>query len=825
MKKMTMALLALFAAGTLTCGAQQVRRGPAPKQLITCAASANKMYGDQVGQKVLLVDEDFSGLIKGTEEEFDPELICDDMGWILDGLLKPYDKSCTKPWGGMGLYSAGGTIAVSNGFLNTPTGDYSGTLKMTCRVRIPKGQVITDWYGDEMENPPLDIVLLRRSALVDYKRITVNLTEEWQEITFEADNGWFNDCMIQFFTPYNFTFLVDDVRIEHEITSIETPHAKPATTLADNLFRANWDGTSSADEYLLSVYTKKENPDVNEVKGDFETINSKDGKMIDETNPGYPEGWEIGVTQNGDERHIFTEPGMFSSGKQSLCLDASGDYIMTPASEYPITGGQYWINIDDSQMADGDQSNSVLTMQIYDGSQWLDLFYLSVEAARQYPEGVVVDCAEYIPLVKQVYQMRMVLNKDADDKCLVAIDDFNYSAPGFPIKEYFFEDKVIPLADSCSYEVTVPDPNAEYFYYVKARNEVFTSEASDEIEVFDVHEPVALPATNVTDHSYVANWECGPKSDFFTVKQYLGHKADEDVNDFVVLEEDFSKVVSTGTPESPEAGQMNEGFVSIDQYTKIPGWTASSYVFADGMLGGTSADYPYMPGAINLPTMDLSHNNGECKVTIRAYAEAGDWLIIGGNSQVTVAAIEFVETGMVEKTLDLIGCSDAEELQIYTQSYGNFMLDYIKITQPMKAGDEVSILTKTQVTDNPEDRSIAFEDVNFWDGYTVGYNVTAHRYYHGNEKEIWQSFPSERMIVDNNATGIGCIENQMPESIKVVEGGIYFNMADAAEVRVYDFTGCLVKSERLAAGQNFMSLANGAYIVAVPGGKAKVVIR
>ena len=826
MKKLNLAVMSLLTAFALhsTCNAQQLRRGPVTNQL-TWAAAQGKTVKAAASATIQLVDEDFSGLTAGSEDKPDSTPLEDNLGWVNSG-LKPYHDSCTKPWGGMGLTAAGGTIAVTNGFLNTPTGDYSGKMKMTCRVRLAKGQTITDWAGDVLEQIPLDIVFLRRSVFQDFKRVTYYLTEEWQEITFEADNGWFSDTMIQFFTPYNMTFLVDDVKIEHEINSIEYPHANSATTVSDDTFIANWDGTATAEEYLLSVYTKSVNPDSDVETGDFETINSTDGKMIDEAAPGYPEGWDINVTEKGSERHLFTEAGFYNSGKQSVCLDADGDYIQNRLAKDPIKELHFWINVDDSNMPEDEQSNSTLAIQVNNGTQWFDLFYLSVEGARQYPEGTMVDGTEYLSMIEKAVQVRIVYNKDEYDQCLVAIDDFGFTAPGQLIKNYFFEDKVLPAEDGCSMKVTVPDANAEYYYYLKARNSMFTSDISNEVEVFDVHEPVALPATNVTSDSYVANWQCGPKSDFFTVNQFLRYTAVEDVAEYVVLEEDFSKVSSTASPEAPEIGGEVEDYTSLDEYTKVPGWKAGSFCIADGMLGGLDASYPYRIGSVILPRMDLSNNGGVCNITIRAYAQQGDWIIIGGNSQVTVAAMEFVETGFNEMTFTLEGCGSSEEFEIYTQNYGSFLIDYIKVSQPLKAGEKVTLLTKTQVTDNADDRSVAFSEVPFTEGLDICYNVIAHRRYHGSEDDIWRSHDSEMMVVDNNATGICQAVQELPSCIEVRDGGIAVTLKENAVIRVYDFSGSMVKSAEMKAGENFMQLGSGAYIVAVPGvGNAKVMVR
>ena len=86
--------------------------------------------------QTVLINEDFSGLTAGTEDNPDATMLVDDMGdFINPSALKPYDSGLSyKKWGGIGLYSAGGCIAIKDGwFLNTPAGDMSGDVTITFR--------------------------------------------------------------------------------------------------------------------------------------------------------------------------------------------------------------------------------------------------------------------------------------------------------------------------------------------------------------------------------------------------------------------------------------------------------------------------------------------------------------------------------------------------------------------------------------------------------------------------------------------------------------------------------------------------------------------
>lgn len=169
----------------------------------------------QEEQWVTIVDEDFSGLTKGTEELPDTESLLDPKtGDVTEANLNKFksyntgdDTEYARTWGGAQLFEAGGCIAaVNGGFLCTPTGDYSGNLKFTCRMKAIKGQNL------EAIGSTVDLILMRGTVLTDFKRTTCTLTDEWQTFTFEANNGWPRDCLVQFFAPGNLSYLIDDIK-------------------------------------------------------------------------------------------------------------------------------------------------------------------------------------------------------------------------------------------------------------------------------------------------------------------------------------------------------------------------------------------------------------------------------------------------------------------------------------------------------------------------------------------------------------------------------------------------------------------------------------
>ena len=153
--------------------------------------------------QTVLINEDFSGLTAGTEDNPDATMLVDDMGdFINPSALKPYDSGLSyKKWGGIGLYSAGGCIAIKDGwFLNTPAGDMSGDVTITFRARLAKGQ-------DDTGRNALDLIFLSRKGLVDFGRKTYSLTEEWQLFSFSSDRGNFETTGFQFFANTEATIL------------------------------------------------------------------------------------------------------------------------------------------------------------------------------------------------------------------------------------------------------------------------------------------------------------------------------------------------------------------------------------------------------------------------------------------------------------------------------------------------------------------------------------------------------------------------------------------------------------------------------------------
>ncbi len=771
--------------------------------------------GSQEVGWISIVNEDFSGFPEGTVDQPDlktPLLLEDNGNFIDESRLKPFDPNASKPWGGMNLYSAGGTLAVMDGFLNTPASDYSGKLRMTFRARLVPGWNAYDAQG-------IEVLLIRRSAIVDYKRQTFTLTPEWQTFTFEADNGWFHDTCIQFFAAEPVFYQLDDIRIDHRIVGIEPPKVLEPSDVTDNAFTANWQPTDTAEDYLLSVYTHEGVGEYENFTQDFESLETDaDGHLI-----AMPEGWEFNLSASGTACEVNTNPA-FADDAKSVCLDGNADYIQSPAAPRGISRLSYRLFADNS--ANGAAiSNAVLNVGALTDGGWMPWLMQSVTNLINAGGSADVDVTEFLGLYDNIYAVRFELAKADDDKALLMIDNISYDVPGPMLLNYLWEDHLVegPLASSCRVEDPDYDTDKDYYYHVKARSSSYVSEPSAEMEVFFAQTPVALPPTNVTESSFTANWSCGLKADEYDVTLFHTLVADQPMPAAVIISEDFSGVKSSATPEQPEVGQYTQGTVSLDQYTALPGWTATSYALSSGAVGGLPAADGYQVGGIISPAIDLSNNGGRCTLRLRAWFENGDAIQIQGNSAASYVAAAWNGTGWKDVEVELANCGNSEKITIWSGFGKPFMIDSFEILQDLQEGDRVDIATSVKRIEDSAVNSADFESVHPY-GYSLGYEIETRRYYNGNRNDMYLSWPSERMPVELLNNSVSNVTDKPGLKIDVAPGQAIITLAEASLMEVYSLDGAKLAAVDAPAGTTTLSLPAGPCIIRAAARAVKALI-
>lgn len=810
----------------------------AQNSAVPAAGQANMLKAaDDAKHKVVVINEDFSGFTDGTEDNPSTATMLDDMGnFVNKSALKPYSEALSyKQWGGAGIFSAGGCLAIANGmFLNTPAGDMSGEVTLTFRARLSKA-------GGSTTLNALKLMFISRSSLDDYEVKYFNLTDEWQTFTYTSTLGDFEHSGFQFLSMYaSNIILVDDIRLEQTRTSIPAPKVHEAENMTDTSFKAVWNKSIEADHYLLSVFTKNESNELMTVSEGFDNIKADDKGNIDAASPNYPEGWEFAWKDDDLSNHIAKGEGPGTGNKQAVRLIDTGDAITTPYCPEGIKSLKFWVK---AEANDGQPkfSSIMFTVNFGKGVYTVDN-YINIPDmfTPEHRNGYYFDLTETLSAFDKIYSVKIEYIREEDDKTTILFDDFSYTTYKPTTYNYVLKDKKVEQQDNedgtVGFEVNGLDPDTDYTYSVKSVNSDFTSAASDEQEVYAVSIPTALPATNITANSYTANWTSHKKVDFYRVDQLQQTVIDKDTKDYVMLDEDFSKVTSSFTEADLldgfyEEGERTSGYMPLDDITKIAGWKASSTVRVNGWLGGNEAKQGSgtIAGAIVTPTIDLSHNEGACNISLRVWGSEGDWLIIQGSNPASLATIEFPKGGgIVEKTITMPLCTSKEQLTFYSNNYKVFLIDYIKITQDVKAGDKVTTITGSVLTENADTKSMVMTNPGFSDGHDVLYRVTAMRYDKDSQeshKYYSTSTPSDLMLVKNpNPSGIGSVE-AAAENVAGVKGGIVVNAANATTVNVFNLSGQLVASKACGNGHAFVSVAPGVYVVKTNSTAAKVVVK
>lgn len=810
----------------------------AQNSAVPAASQANMLKAaDDAKHKVVVINEDFSGFTDGTEDNPSTATILDDMGnFVNKSALKPYSEALSyKQWGGAGIFSAGGCLAITNGmFLNTPAGDMSGEVTLTFRARLSKA-------GGSTTLNALKLMFISRSSILDYEVKYYNLTDEWQTFTYTSTLGDFEHSGFQFYSMYTSNIiLVDDIRLEQTRTSIPAPKVHEAENMTDTSFKAVWNKSIEADHYLLSVFTKNESNELMTVSEGFDNIKADDKGNIDAASPNYPEGWEFAWKDDDLSNHIAKGEGSGTGNKQAVRLIDTGDAITTPYCPEGIKSLKFWVK---AEANDGQPkfSSIMFTVNFGKGVYTVDN-YINIPDmfTPEHRNGYYFDLTETLSAFDKIYSVKIEYIREEDDKTTILFDDFSYTTNKPTTYNYVLKDQKVEQQDNedgtVGFEVNGLDPDTDYTYSVKSVNSDFTSAASDEQEVYAVSIPTALPATNITANSYTANWTSHKKVDFYRVDQLQQTVIDKDTKDYVMLDEDFSKVTSSFTEADLlegfyEEGERTSGYMPLDDITKIAGWKASSTVRVNGWLGGNEAKQGSgtIAGAIVTPTIDLSHNEGACNISLRVWGSEGDWLIIQGSNPASLATIEFPKGGgIVEKTITMPLCTSKEQLTFYSNNYKVFLIDYIKITQDVKAGDKVTTITGSVLTEDADTKSMVMTNPGFSDGHDVLYRVTAMRYDKDSQeshKYYSTSTPSDLMLVKNpNPSGIGSVE-AAAENVAGVEGGIVVNAANATTVNVFNLSGQLVASKACGNGHAFVSVAPGVYVVKTNSTAAKVVVK
>ena len=818
MKKNYLMTLGLALFGTLGLSAQQNLSKPVPFAQKVRSTAIFQTLGKAAVPLEVKYWEDFSKFKAGSETAPDKKDIGgkEENGYIINS------RYLQSPgWYGLGVHQAGGACALmmyqysypgydevytATGYISAPVSDYFGEVEVTFRAKKISGPGVF-WVGlcDNETGPVEDK--------------TYSLTDEWQTFTFTSDKGTFNDNnVVQFAPQSNTEALIDDIVIKRAITKTETPTPGAAINKSFEEFVATWNPTKTADKYRLNIYKKVE--PANYVSGtlaeNFDNIKVKsNGVSIDTQNPNYPEGWNINVSAQGS-KDMTNKEGTFHSAPRAIVLDEVGDVVETPELPAPVEEIRFWVRPSNMKMED--MAYSMFSVNIWDSSlgKWIPIAnmpnYFFQEEGMQY-----VFNADQIGL--NVTKVKLEFIQKGDQKVSFYIDDLEVDYKTQLVNEPVLVD--YETTDTF-YVAKNVDANHEHYYYVQALQGDLVSEKTADVWVDAVSglKPVVEEATNVTENSFDIAWTKFNNAREYSVDLYKAITAKEDLQDVVILEENFDKI-NDGTVELPHQ-EWYDSYDFADNGLCDAHWVSYQPQWAKGMIGtkGTNS-WTGTPGFITTPILDLHNNGGAFSVefTVHTMAENDSVAVmimpdLTQNATYALVGACKGKPGLYTMTANFPE-GGLKDCYVAFMSYKSnpLFLDQVKIVQDLKKGEMVAAPFKSV---KALENNYSFKDLPAGNDYAVEVVAKTMKNY-----AYYTSERSDRKLVNTTLTGV---ENTLVQQLTVysAEGAVNVTGAPAGTlVQVYNLQGQLVKAVKAEGGVH-INLPQGVYLVKVGNHTGKV---
>lgn len=350
--------------------------------------------------------------------------------------------------------------------------------------------------------------------------------------------------------------------------------------------------------------------------------------------------------------------------------------------------------------------------------------------------------------------------------------------------------------------------------------------------------PEALPATDVTDESFTANWNAAPCAYGYEVNVTKHHIAQADGEVLVLTDENFD-LMPGGTEEGPQTlVQLNY----MDKYMQQPGWMVdlglTGFTSDDsGILGITNmmADWG-IPGFLLSPTFDLSNGGGKVKVEFKAKSFLDDAVLVLSlvNYEEGVPFPGYVGvpvgTTWQDFSYELEGGVNGCEIYImvYDATEGGdvIYLDDLKVTQTLNKDEYIRFPYRKAKTDEPNVLQAVIETPGKTAGSFFSYNVNG--YFpvtidpvYGDE--IMYSEASEEVYV-NAPDAVKAIDADKVAKAYVAGDELRIENPAGEPVYIYTVGGALIKAD--ATGNTVVTsrlTQKGVYIVRVGNQAVKVV--
>lgn len=665
-----------------------------------------------VNRKSVLLNEDFSGIPEGNTETIPNigERYTDflashyyDPGRYINNEFTPQSGT----WEGDWVYSGkNGTVILQSygpympAMINTPLGDYSGDITVTVCARFAK----TFWASDSQIGYETSTgTSLSMGVYVDgydnFGKANTDITNSalgsgriyeadgWQEITFSFHNESANEDGYLCFFTYD-AIEIDWIKITDDNTYLASPVIKELTNFTSDGFTINWDPVRRSFNYYIDLY---------------KAIYSSD-KGIDET-WGFDNGTfsEWLSAAQGD----FVEGEGFNGSTAwhfSLDGDAGALTAETPSQnieEFTILV-KFMLNEPDTEIT--------LNYDVYDKDGWKPYGYLKCD-------GVQIQTGGYYKIVlngesfANKYSKIRISSEGTTENNGIFIDDvYLYSKRPYTLERVYndFSAMYDPTNDDYAYNFYTTtgcgtgcdpqdpglrgtsytfiglEPESEYWYRVRSHNgKDFT--IGEKHHAFGVAAPKLLPASDVTNDSYTANWIDAPKAQKYIINNYMCEKVEDPSSQYPFMSEYFSKCSGMSALAGLKALE-NSDECYLDQYTDIKGWRGKNNSIGKNMIGCSD----YSGGYIISPVMMANPDRGSIYVYIEVLGKPDDSIYVKCLKSGASGVFAFDENGYMSGWYEIPA---VEGEQVKFQSYNGlaFAVRGFEMVQAVEKGDIIRL--------------------------------------------------------------------------------------------------------------------------------------
>lgn len=718
-------------------------------------AASRPMRAASVTEKwETIVDEDFSLMTKGTEDV--PDSIMHPQEYFTTYSYDLPDSLFHTPdWFGLGVYEAGGNVALAypnlGGLLNTPLMNLTGKLRLKTRVKAINKKALFFFNvcagGYYSPHDPTG------SEMHYYY---LNPEDGWQDVEITVENPYSgDDCFVQINAmAYNKGGLVFDyLTVERDANYIPVPQNPTASKFTYDGFTASWDEALGADGYNVNLYRKYQTGTENIIS----TCDFENSTVSGNTVTGLGKGWTAYL-----EGEDYICDSVAYEGTHSLALTSNCDTLTFDAGNSYITDASFAVKLIVPEGVTAKYSGFGLSVKGYNywwertptAGEWVT-YKLSEDFANGFAPGEASQIT--------------IWGNNLGEGVYLLID--NLSAEATPEAEIELLKTDDTAETSIAYDGLDLQANEYYFTVQATTTDGRASYVTEPKYAFGVAAPHVKEATSVDARgAYTANWEAAPNATEYLLRSYSVFTVPADATDYDVFVEDFSPCAE-GT-DSTYVYKGNYKSMSLDDYADNIGWTGTGVLLGQGMVGCYKDDYGSTFDLYS-PEISVGANDGNYKVTVTFMVEnAGETFVVQGD-QTDYQTITCETAGTYTATVSLKGGTDYTHLLFYTVNATPFLIDNVIVTQDVKAGDKIYTYLDQYTTDETAARVTGLEpDENS----TFAYNVVS---YYTRGSKTYNSDRSDNQFVDLNAAGI----NRLVDNT-------------TSEVEVYDLSGRRVSGAR-----------------------------